>query len=85
MVLCQDLPHVLCLWVDTLTTKFGSLLDRPETGGKTQNVISSSVQHLISMIFAIHVSFVIPLPMMHILLTKLTSAEIWDHNLFTLF
>ena len=33
-------------------------------------MISSSVQHAISLIFAIHVSFIIPLPMMWILLTK---------------
>ena len=33
-------------------------------------MISSSVQHPISLIFAIHVSFIIPLPMMWILLTK---------------
>ena len=32
-----------------------------ETGEKGQNVISSSVQHPISLIFAIHVSFIIPL------------------------
>ena len=53
-----------------LTAKFGSLLDHVETGKKGQNLISSSVQHLISLIFAIHVSFIIPLPMMWILLTK---------------
>ena len=51
---------------------------------KGQNVISSSVQHLISLIFAIHVSFIIPLPMMWILLTKPIYAEICDHSLFTL-
>ena len=45
-------------------------LDHAETGEKGQNVISSSVQHLISFIFAIHVSFIIPLPMTRILLTK---------------
>ena len=45
-----------------LTAKFGSLLvDHTETGEKGQNVISSSVQHPVSLIFAIHVSF-IPLP-----------------------
>ena len=53
-----------------LTAKFGSFLDHAETGEKGQNVISSSVQHPISLIFAIHVSFIIPLPMMWILLTK---------------
>ena len=53
-----------------LTAKFGSFLDHEETGEKGQNVICSSVQHLISLIFAIHVSFIIPLPMMWILLTK---------------
>ena len=42
-----------------LTAKFGSFLDHAETGEKGQNVISSSVQHLISFIFAIHVSFII--------------------------
>ena len=44
-----------------LTAKFGSFLDHAETGEKGQNVISSSVQHSISLIFAIHVSFIIPL------------------------
>ena len=53
-----------------LTAKFGSFLDHAETGEKGQNVISSSVQHPISLIFAILVSFIIPLPMMWILLTK---------------
>ena len=53
-----------------LTAKFGSFLDHVETGEKGQNVISPSVQYLISLIFAIHVSFIIPLPMMWILLTK---------------
>ena len=53
-----------------LTAKFGSFLDHAETDEKGQNVISSSVQHPISLIFAIHVSFIIPLPMMWILLTK---------------
>ena len=53
-----------------LTAKFGSFLDHAETGEKGQNVISSSVQRPISLIFAIHVSFIIPLPMMWILLTK---------------
>ena len=36
-----------------LTAKFGSFLDHAETGEKGQNVISSSVQHPISLIFAI--------------------------------
>ena len=53
-----------------LTAKFGSFLDYAETGEKGQNVISSSVQHPISLIFAIHVSLIILLPMMWILLTK---------------
>ena len=53
-----------------LTAKFGSFLDHAETGEKGQNVISSSVQHPISLIFAIHVSLIILLPMMWILLTK---------------
>ena len=53
-----------------LTAKFGSFFDHVEMGEKGQNVISSSVQHQISLIFAIHVSFIIPLPMMWILLTK---------------
>ena len=53
-----------------LTAKFGSFLDHTETGEKGQNVISSSVQHLISLIFAIHISFIIPLSMMWILLTN---------------
>ena len=53
-----------------LTAKFWSFSDHTETGEKGQNVISSSVQHPISLIFAIHVSLIIPLPMMWILLTK---------------
>ena len=53
-----------------LTAKFGSFLDHAEMGEKGQNVISSSVQYPISLIFAIHVSFIIPLPMMWVLLTK---------------
>ena len=53
-----------------LTAKFGSFLDHAETGEKGQNVISSSVQRPISRIFAIHVSFITPLPMMWVLLTK---------------
>ena len=53
-----------------VTAKFGSFLDHAKMGEKGQNVISSSVQHLISLIFAIHVSFIIPSPMMWILLTK---------------
>ena len=47
-----------------------SFLDHAETGEKGQNVISSSVQHPISLVFAMHVSFIIPLPVMWILLTK---------------
>ena len=84
MVLCEGLPHCLrlsrpmhgtsCpksqLKSTCLTTKFGSFLDHAETGEKGQNVISSSAQHPISLIFAIHISFIIPLPMMWILLTK---------------
>ena len=53
-----------------LTAKFGSFLDHAETGKKGLNVISFSVQHPISLIFAIHVYFIIPLSMMWILLTK---------------
>ena len=53
-----------------LTAKFGSFSDHTETGEKGQNVISSSVQHPISLIFATHASLIIPLPMMWILLTK---------------
>ena len=37
-----------------LTAKFGSFLDHAETGELGQNVISSSVQRPISLIFAIH-------------------------------
>ena len=44
-----------------LTAKFGSFLDHAEMSAKGQNVISSSVQHPISLIFAIHISFIIPL------------------------
>ena len=55
-----------------LTAKFGSFLDHAETGERGQNVISSSVQHPISLILAIHVSFIKPLPMVmaRVLLTK---------------
>ena len=53
-----------------LTAKFGSFLDHAETGEKGRNVISPSVQHPIFLVFAIHLSFIIPLPMMWILLTK---------------
>ena len=53
-----------------LAAKFGSFLDHAEKGEKVQSVISSSVQHPIFFIFAIRVSFIIPLPMMWILLTK---------------
>ena len=73
MVLCQGLPHWLRLCVDPcmarhaqslkstcLTAKFGSFLDHAETGEKRKNVISSFVQHLISLIIASHVSFIIP-------------------------
>ena len=62
--------HARSLKSTCLTAKFGSFLDHAETGEKGQNVISSSVQHPISLIFAIHVSFIIPLPMMWVLLTK---------------
>ena len=86
MVLCQGLPHWLFMSIRRpmhgttcpksqlkctyLTAKFGSFLDHTETGKKRQNVNSSSVQHPISLIFAIHVSFIIPLPIMWTLLTK---------------
>ena len=53
-----------------LTAKFGRFLDHAEMGKKGQNVISSSIQHPISFSFAIHVSFIILLPMMWISLTK---------------
>ena len=53
-----------------LTAKFGSFLDHAETGEKGENVISSFVKLPISLIFALHVSFIIHLPMMGILLTK---------------
>ena len=58
------------VYITCLTAKFGSFLDHAVTGEKGQNVISSSVQHPITLIFAIHVSFIIPLPMMWVLLTK---------------
>ena len=64
-------PKVLKLKSTFVTAKFGSFLEHVETGQIRQNVISSSVQHMISLIFAIHVSFIILLPMMWILLTKL--------------
>ena len=53
-----------------LTAKFGSFLDHAKMGEKGQNVISSFVQFPISLIFALHVFFIIHLPMMRILLTK---------------
>ena len=53
-----------------LTVKFGSFLDHAETDKLGQNVISSSVQHPISLIFAIHVSFIIPFTMIWILWAK---------------
>ena len=54
-----------------LTAKFWSFLDHAaETDEKRQNVISFFIKHPISLIFAIHVSFITPLPMMWILLTK---------------
>ena len=86
MILCQGLPHCLRLCIDPCMSRHAqslnsslhtwpqnleAFLDYAETGEKRQNVISSSVQHPISLIFAIHVSFIIPLvPMMWILLTK---------------
>ena len=89
MVLCQDLSHCLQLLVDLhvirhaqslksifVTAKFGSLFEHVETGEIRQNMISSSVQRLISLIFAIHDSFIIPLPMMWILLTKLMQKSV---------
>ena len=63
-----------------LTAKFAASRPRPTelTGKKTQNVISSSVQHLISLIFAIHLSYTVSfiLLMMHILLTKLMQKSV---------
>ena len=59
-----------------LTAKFGSFSDHAQTGEKSQNVINSSDQHLISLIFAIHVSFIVPLPMMWNLLTKLMQKYV---------
>ena len=53
-----------------LTATFWSFLDHAKTGKKGQHVISSFVQLPISLIFALHVSFIIHLPMMQILLTK---------------
>ena len=44
-----------------VTAKFGSFFDQAETDEKRQNVISSSILRLISFIFAVHVSFIIPL------------------------
>ena len=65
-----------------LTAKFGRFLDHAETGEKGQNVISSSVQHPISLIFEIHVSFIIPLN--DVGFVDKAYAEICDHSLFTL-
>ena len=56
--------------------KIWKLFSHVETGEIRQNVINSSVQHPISLIFAIHVSFIIPLPMVWILLTKLRLMEV---------
>ena len=58
-----------------LTAKFGSFLDHTETGEKGQNGISSSV-HPISLIFAIHIPFIIPLSVMWILLTNLMQKSV---------
>ena len=52
----QSLNSSLHAWVQNLEAL---VLDHTETGEKTQNVISS-VEHKISLIFAIHVS-IIPL------------------------
>ena len=103
MVLCQGLPHCLRLCVDPcmhgttcpksqlestcLTAKFGSFLDHAETGEKGQNVISSSVQHPISLIFAILVSFIRAYTFTNDVdfVDKVKAyAEICDHSLFTL-
>ena len=65
-----------------LTTKFGSFLDHAETGEKGHNVISSSVQHPISSIFAIHVSFIVFTN--DVDFVDKVYAEICDHSLFTL-
>ena len=70
------MPKVLTQVTMFVTAKFGSFFEHVETGEIRQNVISSSVQHLISLIFAIHVSFIIPLPMMWILLTKLIQKSV---------
>ena len=84
MVLCQGLPHCLrnrrrpmhgtsCpkskLKSTCLTAKFGSFLDHAETGEKGTKCDQFFCPNPISLI-AIHVSFIIPLPMMWILLTK---------------
>ena len=85
MVLCQGLPRCLHLCVDPFMARHAQSLNSSlhawpqnleafqttrKRAKKGQNVISSSVQHPISLIFAIHVSLIIPLPMMWILLTK---------------
>ena len=75
VALCQGLPHCLRLCVDPcmqgpscsksqlkskcLIAKFGSFLDHSEIGDKGQNVISSFVQHPISLIFAIYIVFLL--------------------------
>ena len=70
-LLLRRLPRLLVKFAATWALNFWQpCLDHAETGEKGQNVISSSVQHPISLIFAIHVSFIIPLPMMWVLLTK---------------
>ena len=64
-----------------LTAKFWTFLDHTQKGEKTQNVISSSVQHLISLIFAIHVSFTFTNDVNFV---DKAHAEICDLSLFTL-
>ena len=64
-----------------MTAKFGSFFEHAETGEKRQNVISSSTQGLISVIFAIHHFFY------HTLtdgvgLVDRAFAEICEHSLF---
>ena len=63
MELCQGLPHCLRICVDPCMAHAArhaqSLNSSLQTGEKGQNVISFSVQHPISLIFAIHVSFIL--------------------------
>ena len=68
-----------------LTAKFGSFLDHAETGEKGQNVISSSVQHMISLVFAIYLSsFFYHTFTNDVDFVDKAYAEIYDHSFFAM-